>query len=106
MKGLIVAGVAGLAGVAGVAGLSAAATGGGQGGPGGSAPALTTTSTATAPSLHDRIAEVRRAERAADRALARTAPRPAGDAGAFARGPGGPAPAAAVVLVDDHARAG
>src|SRR5688500_977284 len=76
MKGLIVAGVAGIAGVAGVVGLSSAATGGGGDDPAPSPPSVTSTAPAAAPtpSLERRLAEVRRAERAADRALGRSAP--------------------------------
>ena len=122
MKGLIVAGVAGLAGVAGVVGLSNAATGGGgEPEPATSVPALTrTATTSTQPSLEDRLADVRRAERAADRALSRTAPaapvapaattsgrtvtapRSGDDDGTFDQGPGDRDPVTGAFLDDDH----
>ncbi|HTI33168.1 MAG TPA: hypothetical protein VL422_05780, partial [Miltoncostaea sp.] len=92
--------MAGLAGVAGVVGLSSAATGGGGGAdPAGAVPALTAPGTATAPSLRERLAEVRRAARAADRALARTVPR---SGGSVAQGPGPRLLATAATIPDDH----
>jgi hypothetical protein len=110
MKGLIVAGVAGIAGVAGVVGLSSAATGGGgDAAPAAPVPALTRAATGTTPSLDDRVADVRRAERAADRALARTAPaasarRSTDDDGTFDQGPGDRDPVTGAFIDDDDDR--
>jgi hypothetical protein len=116
MKGLIVAGVAAIAGIAGVVGLSSAAAGGGGGAdPAAPVPAMTQTSMAGAqPTLGERLAAVRRAERAADRAMARvaaagmttsgravTASRSSDDDGTFDQGPGDRDPVTGAFVDDD-----
>ncbi len=73
MHALIVAGVAGLAGVAGVVGLTQATV---DSGPADSPPPALVSTGAEAPSaLNQRLANLRRAERAADAALRKAASR-------------------------------